>query len=429
MKECAIIVDPFSSGALYAQELIKRDIFPIAVLSQFPIYEQFASSFRQDDFDKIFILRNDTNTLINEIKNYVVDKKIILCLAGSEPGVLLADILANEFCPLKSNDINLTQARRNKFLMAERLDQLQIKTPLTTQVSSSDEAVSWAKENGFLPAGVVVKPINSAGTDGVKVCFNDEDIKVAIKDILGKKNKLNIMNNEVIVQEFLSGEEYVVDSVSYKKNHIITNICKYKKTSANGSSFVYDYLDFLSAHGTEQSELVNYCFAVLDGLGIENGPAHSEIMLTSKGPRLIETGARLHGGIAIHATRLATGNSQLDITLDYLLKGQLSISDKSIGYNIKNHVRIVFLISRESGRVEKVTTNLEAIKHLSSFVFMNTQLQQGAIVTKTIDLFTSTGLLLLSHANAEQVEQDYQHIRELEQKSFAVINEELTCQV
>lgn len=168
---------------------------------------------------------------------------------------------------------------------------------------------------------------------------------------------------------------------------------------------------------------------MLDGLGIENGPTHSEIMLTSKGPRLIETGARLHGGIAIHATRLATGSSQLDITLDYLLKSQLPIANRSIDFNLKNYVRIVFLISRESGRVEKVTANLEAIKHLSSFIFMNTQLQQDAIVTKTIDLFTSTGLLLLSHVNAEQVEQDYQRIRELEQKGFAVIKEELKCQV
>ncbi len=60
----------------------------------------------------------------------------------------------------------------------------------------------------------MVKPVESAGSDDVFLCESKEDVKTAFERINGKINGLGQKNDAVLVQEFLDGTEYVVDSVS-----------------------------------------------------------------------------------------------------------------------------------------------------------------------------------------------------------------------
>ncbi|WP_181442384.1 hypothetical protein [Streptomyces tateyamensis] len=45
----------------------------------------------------------------------------------------------------------------------------------------------------------------------------------------------------------------------------------------------------------EHPEIAAYVAQALTALGVENGPGHSELILTADGPVLIGTGARMHG--------------------------------------------------------------------------------------------------------------------------------------
>ncbi len=56
--------------------------------------------------------------------------------------------------------------------------------------------------------------LQSAGTDDVFLCTDLEEAEVAFNRIFGKRNGLGLINESVLVQEFLSGVEYVVDQVS-----------------------------------------------------------------------------------------------------------------------------------------------------------------------------------------------------------------------
>ena len=51
-------------------------------------------------------------------------------------------------------------------------------------------------------------------------------------------------------------------------------------------------------------------------VGIENGPAHVEIMLTENGPKMIELGARMGGDcITTHLVPLSTGIDMIETTI------------------------------------------------------------------------------------------------------------------
>lgn len=58
----------------------------------------------------------------------------------------------------------------------------------------------------------------------------------------------------------------------------------------------------------------------IKAVGIENGPAHVEVMQTKQGPKMIELGARMGGDcITTHLVPLSTGIDMVKATIDIAL--------------------------------------------------------------------------------------------------------------
>ncbi|HAU0095401.1 TPA: hypothetical protein JBE77_14940, partial [Legionella pneumophila] len=202
MKKCVLIVDPFSSGALYAEALIKRGIVPVAILSHYPIIEVYRDSFKSSDFKYIFTY-NENADFYKELNIFLRDKELIVVLAGAESGVELADKLSERYCIDHSNGTALSSCRRNKYEMVQKLGQLHIDVPLTIKSNSTDEFLAWINNNNLFTKGVVIKPLKSAGTDSVHACFNEQELIEAVNQNIGKVNQLNFKNDDLMVQEYL----------------------------------------------------------------------------------------------------------------------------------------------------------------------------------------------------------------------------------
>ena len=91
-------------------------------------------------------------------------------------------------------------------------------------------ATTWAEVEAFLtewkpdPFVVVVKPIQSAGSDDVFKCQSVAEVRAAFDKINGHLNGLGVVNEGALVQEFLAGDEYVIDSVSRDGVHKVSTI-------------------------------------------------------------------------------------------------------------------------------------------------------------------------------------------------------------
>ena len=75
--------------------------------------------------------------------------------------------------------------------------------------------------NDATPCALVVKPIDSAGSDGVTLCETVGAARAAVAKLVGATNALGIKNEAVLVQEWLRGDEYVIDGVSRAGTHIL----------------------------------------------------------------------------------------------------------------------------------------------------------------------------------------------------------------
>jgi hypothetical protein len=119
---------------------------------------------------------------------------------------------------------------------------------------------------------------------------------------MGKVNGLGLMNNEVLVQEYLDGQEYVVDMVSRDGVHKVVALWASDRRDTNHSSFLCHGLrlispDEINSHYQNSFQsLVAYHQKVLTALGILNGPSHGKLKWCNGEPVLIGVTACCHGG-------------------------------------------------------------------------------------------------------------------------------------
>ncbi|WP_261080537.1 hypothetical protein, partial [Streptococcus mitis] len=80
-----------------------------------------------------------------------------------------------------------------------------------------------------------------------------------------------INNDTLMVQEFLHGTEYAVDTASYDGGHAISSICRYNKTDNGPFMAVYDTMDWMPPDFEKAQELREYAVKVLDAVGMRYG--------------------------------------------------------------------------------------------------------------------------------------------------------------
>jgi biotin carboxylase len=216
-------------------------------------------------------------------------------VAGAETGVELTDALSEKL-GLRTNGTKLSEARRNKYVMGETVRGAGLRA--AKQLRSA----SWLDIDAFLkdwqpdPFKVIVKPMDSAGSDDVTLCRSLAEVQAAFGNIIGKVNGLGIVNKELLVQEYLEGDEYVIDMVSRDGVHKVVAIWLYDRRPANGASFVCFGQRALMADEPRMREIIEYQKKVVTALGIRNGPTHGEVKWFQNEPVLVEVGARCHGG-------------------------------------------------------------------------------------------------------------------------------------
>merc|ERR1740138_919008 len=86
---------------------------------------------------------------------------------------------------------------------------------------------------------VVLKPVESAMSDGVKLCHSMEEAESHFEFLMTSQRAVGSQDSAVLCQEFLKGKEYVVDHVSRDGEHKTAMIYVYDKRAANGAAFVY----------------------------------------------------------------------------------------------------------------------------------------------------------------------------------------------
>ncbi|EOD18099.1 hypothetical protein EMIHUDRAFT_461327 [Emiliania huxleyi CCMP1516] len=265
---CVAIVDPISTGACLAKHLSSQGYRLCRVFSDTipDSVKALVAAGLEVDWEVTIQHEGRVASTLAALRGVGVTHLLV----GSEPGVSLHAELSAAFAGGAALSLprEALELRRNKYLQSEAI-----------RSAGCDAAV--------------VKPVEGAGSDGVTICNSAAEVRLAFGKLEGTKNILGLDNYAVLCQEYLEGDEWVVDTVSRAGEHKVVALWKYDKRDYHGSPVVYHGMRL---HNVEADEpllrgMVAYVTAVLDALGITDGAMHSEIMATARGPVLVEHGA------------------------------------------------------------------------------------------------------------------------------------------
>lgn len=164
-------------------------------------YERIDSSFD-------IIYEQDTYEETLEIVKKL-DSKLIL--PGNKHGVVLATKLANDL-NLLCNSIENLDAMTLKHEMHNRIAEKGLRSIRGKLVSSVEEAIEFYDCESL--GEVVLKPIFSAGSINAKICSNKQDMVDYLKEQFSLKDDFGLSNDNILVQERINGDEYLVNTVS-----------------------------------------------------------------------------------------------------------------------------------------------------------------------------------------------------------------------
>ena len=314
-----------------------------------------------------------------------------------------------------ANVADLAAARRHKGEMAAAVARAGYQTIPQICATDADQVARWIEEAGLAGLDLVIKPPKSASTDGVTFVAAGRGWRQVFDEAIGGTNRLGLVNDALVVQQYVEGIEYVVDTFSHDGRHTVADVCQYTKLRNGPYMAVYDTLEWLDPNAPVVADLVAYTAGVLNSVGMRFGSAHVEVMLTADGPLLIELGARAHGGGQPKFCLLATGDSQIERTARYF-DGERDIP---ASYRLVQPTLAVFHLAHAAGRVAD-TDGLDRIRQLPSYYDSTHHVAAGDEIEMTKDCFGSLdlGFMVLSGHDRDQLWRDYSQIRAIEAEMF-----------
>jgi len=413
-KKIIVIVDAISSGEHYVSAFIGHGYQCVHIGFDVGPFNTAKIAEGKDYVENIVATDDNLEYIVARLKKY--DIKAVV--AGSERGVPLADKIADRFS-VKKNPVSSSLNRRNKFLIIEALSKANV--PCAKQYCSADldELIEWYQNAASKK--VVFKPTLSALSESVYICENVSDIERAYSETKGKENILGIVNADFVLQEYLDGKEYIVNSVSNDGEHFITDIWVGVGGIENRIS-TDQYAETITKEDPEFDILSQYVKKVLDAVEIKNGPAHSEIKMTLQGPKLIEVGARLAGSLHFAVLEEVNHYSQLSLAIETYLSPDL-FKDKIEIYKKlpQKKIRFVYFCSYIEGIVIK-KPDLKFIFQLPSVQTVSFYLQKGDRLHKTNEVVGRPGYAFLV-GDQKVVEEDYLRLRQLERELYETITQ------
>ncbi len=157
----------------------------------------------------------------------------------------------------------------------------------------------------------IMKPVDNSGSRGVVLAHSEEEL-LSNYDYSKQESR----GGGVIIEEYMEGPEVSVEIIVLDGvPHILQVTDKLTTGAPHFVEMGHSQPSMLAPQ--DLSAISDLAGRAALAVGIQNGPAHAEVMLTADGPKMVEIGARLGGDcITTHLVPLSTGIDMIRATIE-----------------------------------------------------------------------------------------------------------------
>lgn len=234
-------------------------------------------------------------------------KPVGVCSIASDLATITVNYVA-ENLGLPCNPTSTTLQCTNKFEMRKKMKENGVKTPAFIKVSN--DSSTWKVDDMKFP--VIVKPTDRSGSRGITKVFNKEKLEKAVH--YATKDSFEKM---AIIEEYIEGDEYSCECISYKGEHHFLAFTK-KYTTGSPNFIETGHCEPSNIKEEYQEEIKENIFKALTALEIQNGASHTEFKIDKDGNfGIIEIGARMGGDcIGSDLVQISTGYDFVKMVID-----------------------------------------------------------------------------------------------------------------
>lgn len=234
-------------------------------------------------------------------------KPIAICSIASDLATNTVNYVAKEL-GLPCNNLSCTKKSTNKFLMRQAFKENGVPTPGFEIIDKNMNLEIL----DYMKYPLIVKPTDRSGSRSITKIHKKDELIPAIK--LAQKDSFE---NKAIVEEFIEGEEFSIEGISYNGKHNFLAITR-KKTTGAPHFIETGHIEPAGLTEEINKKVKEMITKALDALEVENSASHSEFKITPTGDiRIIEIGARMGGDcIGSDLVEISTGYDFKKMVID-----------------------------------------------------------------------------------------------------------------
>lgn len=236
----------------------------------------------------------------------------------------------------------------DKIEMIKRFKNADVPSPKFSEVASLEE-LEIALDQISFPC--ILKPSDNSGSRGVTLCKSAEECIANYEYVVSSSR-----NGKILVEEYMKGPEVSVEVFIEKGVAHVLQITDKITTGAP------HFVELGHSQPTRLAESIcreirSVAQKACESVGLVDGPAHLEMIITDDGSKMVEMGARMGGDcITSHLVPLSTGIDMTKQTIRYSLGLPIDLNQK---YYKASAVRFITV---KQGKIVKIKNVAKAYK-------------------------------------------------------------------
>ena len=255
-----------------------------------------------DYFYPISIVEKDE--ILEKCKEIGIDA---ITTIASDLATLTVNYVAEKL-GLPGNSLECTKKSTNKYEMRKAFKEEGVATPGFEIVSSPKDIEKLSD----MEYPLIVKPTDRSGSRAITKIYKKEELAEAISKAIE-----NSFEKKAIVEEYIEGNEFSAEGITYNGEHKFLTITR-KATTGAPHFIETGHIESAGLSKDMEEKVYKELTKALTALGITNSATHSEFKITPNGDvRIIEIGARMGGDcIGSDLVRISTGYDFVKMVID-----------------------------------------------------------------------------------------------------------------
>lgn len=222
---------------------------------------------------------------------------------------------------LPGNSLSCIEKSTNKAAMRRAFSEAGVSVPFFKKVSGPEDL-----DGEQLSFPLIVKPTDRSGSRGITKVESPEELEAAIR--LAAEQSFEKM---AIVEGYLDGSEYSMESISYQGEHTCLAITK-KFTTGNPHYIETGHLQPAPLSAKMEQKCICEVQKALDALEVKNGASHAEFRIDKNGDiHMIEIGSRMGGDcIGSDLVPLSTGQDFVKMVIQTAVGEKPALNEEKI---------------------------------------------------------------------------------------------------